>query len=99
MKAVVIKGRKSGGVAIIVDNNIVSSYDNNFKYYPNGLMEALVVNLNYNGVNSNVCLLYNLVKNVSVEELNFYISGLGKSFFLLGDFNAHHNSWEDLTPW
>ena len=67
-----LDGHRGGGVAILVDYNIVSSYDGNFKYYLNGLMESLVVNLNFNGVNSNVCLLYNPVKNVSVEEFDFY---------------------------
>ena len=45
-----LDGHRGGGVAILVDNNIVSSYDDNFKYYLNGLMEALVVNLTLNSV-------------------------------------------------
>ena len=87
-----LDGHRGGGVAILVDYNIVSSYDGNFKYYLNGLMESLVVNLNFNGVNSNVYLLY-----IPVEEFDFYFSGLGKNSLLLVDYNAHHNSWEETS--
>ena len=79
-------------VAILVNNNTVTSYESSFKYYHNGLMEDLVVNLNFNGVNSNVYLLY-----IPVEEFDFYFSGLGKNSLLLVDYNAHHNSWEETS--
>ena len=92
-----IDGHRGGGVAILVDKNIVSSYNNTYKYYPNGIMEALVINLSLSGHNGNICLLYNPVKFVPVEEFDFYFSSLGHNSLILGDFNAHHSLWGDPT--
>ena len=37
---------------------------------------------------------YNPGKNVSHEEINFYLSRLGEKFVAVGDFNAHSPLWD-----
>ena len=71
-------GSMGGGVAILVWQDIVV-VPNNFTYYQDGYLEALVVTIDLKDRNCNICVAYNPTQNVTEMEFSHYFNGLGSN--------------------
>ena len=85
-------GSTGGGVAILVRQDI-AVLPNNFTYYQDGYLEALVVTVDIDDKNCNICVAYNPTENITEMEFTHYFNGLGNNSIFCGDFNAHDPLW------
>ena len=84
---------KGGGVAILVCNTIKSQIHDTFKYYNDGVLETLVVQVHIRKIWTDICVMYNPCKLVSQNEFLFYFDNLSDNSIICGDQNAHHPLW------
>lgn len=88
-----------GGVAILIKNNITHSIPSQ----PNTkAIEALSVNITTNNTYFTISAVYFPGTNVTQDRLNVFkkdiqiLTSSNKSFFICGDLNAKHTSWNNV---
>jgi hypothetical protein len=84
-----------GGLAILVRSD-VSFLNLNLQPYPQGNLEVCGVKLFLKNTNVpfSIINVYNPCQNISVAELNHYFTQTGPSRLIVGDINAHSQTWE-----
>lgn len=78
-----------GGLGILIKNDL---YCKSIKLIPftDGVLEVQGITVHYReNLIIDILNLYNPNKNVSYEELEYYIKQLGKRYIIVGDLNAH----------
>ena len=83
------RGTAGGGLGILVRNGL--QYRTlNVPDFVGGSLEAQIMKIFIgNSEPLHILNLYNPNKNVSIEELEYYVSKLGDKYLIIGDFNAH----------
>ena len=82
-------GQRGGGLGLVVRSGLqYTSLE--LRPFNGGVLECQAVSI-YMTDDKTLCLLnlYNPNKDISLAEMSHYINQLGKSFLVLGDFNAH----------
>ena len=82
-----------GGVSILICDSIKSRNHGTFSYYNDGVLETLVVQVQFRNVWADICVMYNPCKIVSQNEFLFYFDNLSDNSIICGDQNAHHPMW------
>ncbi|XP_063615580.1 uncharacterized protein LOC134788675 [Penaeus indicus] len=81
-----------GGLALCIKNDIQSKPITLNDRYSNRI-ETIGIKINYKNKWLNVLLMYNPCNNLKTEELEYYIKQIEDPKIIIGDFNAHHTSW------
>ena len=63
--------------------------------FDSGKLEIQAVTIVSNCDKIDILNLYNPNENISKDEFRFYFNQLGPSHIITGDFNGHHNLWDD----
>jgi len=84
-----LAGGRGGGTGIIVQQNVYHRTENIIPY-AGGVLEFQVIKIrNKNQHEMAIFNFYNPNKNVTKDELKYYIDKLGDTFVMIGDLNAH----------
>lgn len=87
--------QRGGGLAILVRNDV------HFKPmqlvpFNNSQMEIQAITILVNkSLNLNILNVYNPNKIISTDEYDCYFKQLGERGIIVGDFNCHHNLWDE----
>ena len=80
---------RGGGFGLVIRQNI-QYQPLPLQIYQEGILEVQAIKVHLkNSNNLTILNIYNPVKNVSLQELEFYIDQLGSNFLIIGDLNAH----------
>ena len=66
--------------------------------YDEGKLEIQCITVISNNYKIDIVNVYNPNENISQDEFNHYFSQLNETYLICGDFNAHHEMWDDRTP-
>jgi len=81
-----------GGLAICIKDNIQFKQIN----LKDGLkhkIEAMAVKISYKNKWMNILLIYNPCNNLKQNDIEYYSEQISDPKLIIGDFNAHHESW------
>ena len=83
------RGTAGGGLGILIQNGL--QYRTlNVPEFAGGSLEAQIIKIFIDDSEPlHILNLYNPNKNVSIEELEYYVGKLGNKYLIIGDFNAH----------
>ena len=83
------RGAAGGGLGILMHRS-VQFRTLDIPSYTGGVLEAQVVRIYLrNSDPLHILNIYNPNKNITVDELDYYLNRLGNKFLIIGDFNAH----------
>ena len=83
------RGAAGGGLGILIHKN-VQFRPLDIPIYIGGVLEAQAVRIYLkNSEPLHILNIYNPNKNVTGDELDYYLGRLGNRFLIIGDFNAH----------
>ena len=85
-----------GGLAIIYHQSVTVRVCN-LTSHPDRSLETLGIQYDKGGKWETIALTYNPCKSIKQEEFEHLFQQVGDQGIVCGDFNAHHNSWEDNT--
>ena len=86
---------RGGGIAIYVRNQLVVD-EIILQQAVNGQLEIQAVRIKTTAASTiDILNIYNPNRVVSEQEFSFYLNQLGNRVVMLGDFNAHHNLWDN----
>ena len=80
-------GRRGGGVGLIIRRDVQYEIVN-LKMFNLGVLEVQAIKLKMKDTDLCVLHIYNPNKNVTIAELQHYMKQLGKTYLVVGDFNA-----------
>ena len=81
--------RQGGGLGMLIRRGIQYQL-HNLNHYPDGVLEYQAIKIHLQDQSSLIVFsIYNPNKNVTSDEIEFYINQLGNKYVIIGDFNAH----------
>ena len=81
--------RLGGGLGMLIRRGIQYQY-HNLNHFSGGVLEYQAIKLHLQDQSSLIVFsIYNPNKNVTLDEIEFYINQLGNKYLIIGDFNAH----------
>ena len=86
-----------GGLLTLVRNDL-TVVRKELEEFTGGKLEIQCVTVfGYNRI-TDILNIYNPNENISYEEFNHYFKQLSSFYIICGDFNAHHELWDDRCP-
>ena len=86
-------GGRGGGVAFLVRKDLKFSLIP-LQNFDDGFMEVLAIRVAFENCWGNFLLCYNPCKAIRKEEYVHYFQQIPSPQIILGDFNAHHRTWD-----
>jgi len=81
-----------GGLAICIKDNIQYKQMNLRDRLKNKI-EAMGIKISHKNNWTNMLLIYNPCNNLSQRDIEYYTEQINDPKIIIGDFNAHHTSW------
>jgi len=81
-----------GGIAICI-RNVLQFKEIKIRDRYNDKVEVLGLKVNYKNKWLNILILYNPCNDIKTEEFLYYTDQITEPKLIIGDFNAHHTSW------
>ena len=86
-----------GGTLILIRNDLHCMFKD-LVLCDGGKLEVQCVTVFLNNYKIDLLNIYNPNENIAYEEFTHYFSQLNQTYLICGDFNAHHDLWDDRSP-
>ena len=83
-----------GGLACLIRGD-VNYLCNDLSPFPGGKLEIQAITVVSGADKIDFMNVYNPNENISPQEFVHFFNQLGEKFYICGDFNAHHQLWDD----
>ena len=87
-----------GGLAILLKHR-TQHEKVDIDLYHNGVLEIQCIRIKFKTKWLKILNIYNPCKDLTFEELYYYLTIIGPHSLMIGDFNAKHQYWDPLIAW